>query len=197
MNIFSIAHYIWIFIMIIWGAAKAAARSKLSRKIIIVAAGFMLIASFWRARDQLRYWRNDGALFGHLLVITPNDDYVECLARFKLGLYLHQTGRLNEAMDNYRRVIRIEPDNFQAHVNLGNALDADGRIAEAANEFRTAVRLNPHNYMSHYNLGCELIVLGQRAEAIQELEQALQLKPDFLQAEQRLRELGVPLISKP
>jgi predicted TPR repeat methyltransferase len=182
---------IGIFIVISWGAAEVTARWKLPKTIIAIVAGLVLIAGFLRARDQLGYWRNDGTVFQRVLAVTPDDNYTEGLARLKLGLYWHRTGRVDEAIDNYRRIIQIEPDNLPAHVNLGNALDAAGRLDEAVGEFRTAVRINPQSYMPHYNLGFELMCLGQRDEAIKELRQAMQIKPDFTEAEQRLRELGV------
>jgi len=180
---------IGIFIVISWGAAEVFARWKFPKMIMAIVAGLVLTACAFRTRDQLGYWQNDGTVFRRVLAVTPNNDYAECLARFKLGLYLHRTGRVDEAIANYHRVIQIEPDNLPAHVNLGNALDAAGRLEDAAGEFRTAVRINPRSYMPHYNLGFELSCLGQRDEAIKELRQALRIKPDFAEAEQRLREL--------
>ena len=180
---------IGIFIVISWGAAEVFARWKFPKMIIAIMTGLVLTAYAFRTRDQLGYWQNDGTIFQRVLAVTPNNDYAECLARFKLGLYLHRTGRVDEAIANYHRVIQIEPDNLPAHVNLGNALDATGRLDAAAGEFRTAVRINPRSYMPHYNLGFELSCLGQRDEAIKELRQALRIKPDFAEAKQRLREL--------
>jgi tetratricopeptide (TPR) repeat protein len=187
-------HYVYlpmmgIFLIVSWGSAEVFERWKLPKMILAIMAGLILAACAFRTRDQLGYWQNDGTVFRRVLAVTPNNEYVECLARFKLGLYLHRTGRVDEAIANYRRVIQIEPDNLQAHVNLGNALDAAGRLDEAAGEFRTAVRINPRSYMPHYNLGFELSCLGRHDEAIKELRQALRLKPDFAEAEQRLREL--------
>ena len=180
---------IGIFIIISWGAAEVFARWKFPKMIIAIMAGLVLTACAFRTRDQLGYWQNDGTVFRRVLAVTPNNDYAECLARFKLGLYLHRTGRVDEAIASYQRVIQIEPDNLQAHVNLGNALDAAGRLDKAVGEFRTAVRINPRSYMPHYNLGFELSCLGQRDEAIKELREALRLKPDFAAAGQRLREM--------
>ena len=196
-------HYVYVplmglFIIISWGAAEVLARWKFPKMTIAIVAGLVLTVCAFRTRDQLGYWQNDGAVFRRVLAVTPNNDDAECLARFKLGLYLHRTGCVDEAITNYRRVIQIEPDYLQAHVNLGNALDAAGRLDEAVGEFRTAVRINPRSYMPHYNLGFELGCLGRRDEAIKELRQALRLKPDFAAAEQQLRELEAsPPATKP
>lgn len=49
----------------------------------------------------------------------------------------------NEAMDLYRHVISIQPNNSDAHLNLGFVLRSVGRNDEAGAEFAKAVLLNP------------------------------------------------------
>lgn len=54
-----------------------------------------------------------------------------------------QSPNFPEAIDLYRAVIGIQPNNAQAHYNLGLALRATGRNAEADPEFQRAAQLDP------------------------------------------------------
>jgi tetratricopeptide (TPR) repeat protein len=43
----------------------------------------------------------------------------------------------------YREVVRLKPDDAQAHHNLGDALQRIGQLGEAIAEYREAIRLKP------------------------------------------------------
>jgi protein O-mannosyl-transferase len=181
---------IGIFILLSWGAAAAATRWKLSG-LMTATAGLALIAAAVCTRHQLGYWQNDAKLFRHALAVTPNNDYLTCMALTKIGSYLHQNGLPNEAMEYYHAVIQIDPDYLIAHVQLGLALDSVGRLEEAADEYAQAIRIDPDNYAPRFNLGSVLARLGRRDEAIEQFRQVLRIKPGTEPAIQRLQGLGV------
>lgn len=91
--------------------------------------------------------------------------------------YESRAGTLEQAVDNYRRVIELEPDWVEAHINLGVALYQMGRTDEARTAFRAAVDLDPTNGISRYNLGCVLEEQGQIDEAIEHLRSAARMMP--------------------
>jgi Flp pilus assembly protein TadD len=70
-------------------------------------------------------------------------------------------------------------------------LIALGRGEEALAQFREALRLSPDNPKTHYHLGCALARLGRSDEAVAELLSAIHLRADYVEARQKLRELGV------
>jgi hypothetical protein len=178
---------IGIFIIISWGTAGVFVHWRFPKTVIAIATGLVLTACAFRTRDQLGCWQNDGTIFRHVIVVLP--DYYK--GYLLLGNYYENQDLLNEAMDNYRATIRINPGNLAAHVKLGTILENVGRTEEAVVEFREAVRIDPHGPEVRYNLGCELIRLGRREEAIEQFTEALRLKPDFAIAEQSLQALGV------
>jgi len=45
----------------------------------------------------------------------------------------------------FREVLRLAPDNTEAHRDLGNALELQGKYQAAEKEYREAVRLAPHD----------------------------------------------------
>jgi predicted TPR repeat methyltransferase len=99
-----------------------------------------------------------------------------------------QAGRLDEAIDAYRRAIELRPDFFEALANMGNLLQRTRRRGEAIEAYRRALALRPHEVNVLTALGtCELHE-GRPEAAIAPLEEAVRLRPDYATA---LNALGV------
>ena len=81
-----------------------------------------------------------------------------------------------------REAIRLQPDDADAHSNLGLALAAQGKLDEAIAEYREAIRLQPDSAEAHYNLGIALAHQGKLDEAVAEYRTAIRLKPDYAEA---------------
>ena len=90
--------------------------------------------------------------------------------------------RANEALDSCRQALRTNPDDAQAHNNLGGLLRQIGRVAEGIGQFEQALRINPDFAEAHYNLALATAQMGKVPEAIGHYTEALRLKPDFLPA---------------
>ena len=80
-------------------------------------------------------------------------------------------------MDEYRAVLKINPDSVEAHNNLANLLDDAGRPDEAMAEYQAALRINPKYVAAHNNLGTLLVELGRLDEAMQQYAAAAQQDP--------------------
>jgi len=85
--------------------------------------------------------------------------------------------RLPQAAETYRRILALEPNWIDAHINLGVALYHMGRLEDAHAEFLAAVELDPANGISQYNLGCVLEDLGRIDEAIEHYSRAARAMP--------------------
>jgi len=70
----------------------------------------------------------------------------------------------------FREAIRLEPDSFKAHINLGNDLAKQGRFREAEAEFREAIHLAPDFPGAYYNIAILFIRQGRKPEAAKALE---------------------------
>jgi len=64
-------------------------------------------------------------------------------ARNELGASLAAQGRIDEAIEQFKAAIAIDPNQPDVHFNLGAMLDQKGRSADAAEQFEIALRLNP------------------------------------------------------
>jgi tetratricopeptide (TPR) repeat protein len=93
----------------------------------------------------------------------------------------------------FEHTLKVAPQSYLPHNNLGNALDKAGRTDEAIKHYREALRIKPDYAKAHNNLANALEKIGRTDEAIKHYSEALQIKPHFEQAHNNL---GVALIHK-
>lgn len=79
----------------------------------------------------------------------------------------------HEAVEYYERDAKSEPNNAQAHFNLGTAYYAAENFDAAFKEFQEAVALAPGIDHAHYFLGVLYAQRGDKVNARKELEQVL------------------------
>jgi tetratricopeptide (TPR) repeat protein len=95
----------------------------------------------------------------------------EARLAFEQGYEAQMSGRLEEAVEHYRRSIAIHPT-AEAHTFLGWALSFLGRPDEAIAECETAIAVDPAFGNPYNDIGAYLIDLGRENEAISWLERA-------------------------
>jgi tetratricopeptide (TPR) repeat protein len=103
-------------------------------------------------------------------------------SKLSLAAKHHQAGNLAEAETLYRRILKAEPRNPDAHHLFGVLAHQLGRNDQAVEYIQQAIRLHPKFPAAHNNLGITLKDLGKLDEAIASYLQALRLKPDFAEA---------------
>ncbi|MFI5456158.1 MAG: tetratricopeptide repeat protein [Isosphaerales bacterium] len=69
-----------------------------------------------------------------------------------VGGALLQEGRTEEAGDQFRIALRLQPDSAAVHQHLGALHEVQGELAEAEGAFRTALRLQPRFPLAHARL---------------------------------------------
>ncbi|HEY0342488.1 MAG TPA: tetratricopeptide repeat protein, partial [Steroidobacteraceae bacterium] len=92
---------------------------------------------------------------------------------------LHTQGKLAEAETLYRKVLRKDPDNFDATHLLGVVEMQRGRYAPAIELLSKAVSLNSSQPQALANLGSALLRANRTEEALGRYERALELDPRF------------------
>jgi predicted O-linked N-acetylglucosamine transferase (SPINDLY family) len=103
-----------------------------------------------------------------------------------IAIQHHQAGRLQAAEQIYRRILQAEPNQVEAHINLGAAFKEQGKLDEAVACYRRALELKPDLAEAHSNLGNALKQQGKLDEAVACHRRALELKPDFVEAHNNL-----------
>jgi tetratricopeptide (TPR) repeat protein len=110
-----------------------------------------------------------------------------------LGLQEHQRGRLEQAAQRYRNVLRAQPNHADALHLLGVALHQQGDHRQAAECIGRAVTLGPGNATYHTNLAEAYRALGNLDRAAECCRTALRLQPRSPEA---ANNLGLVLLAQ-
>ena len=88
---------------------------------------------------------------------------------------LYEMGRWDEAVDELRRALALNPYRVEWHFNLGLTLEEAGRYEDAVEAFRGAMNLDPDDTQTLMCLGINLNRIDKPKEAAEIFEKAAQL----------------------
>jgi len=74
---------------------------------------------------------------------------------FRQGFSHQDQGNLDQAIEEYRKAVDLNPNHLKAHTNLGAAYMRQEKYDQAIEEFSMVVKLNYYHANAHYNLGVE------------------------------------------
>jgi tetratricopeptide (TPR) repeat protein len=166
---------IGIYIIIAWIAGEATAKLRLPKVIPAAVGALIIVLLLLATRVQVGYWKSSLSLSEHALAITQNNHIMHTNA----GTALMGVGRIDEAIEHFRRALAINPIYVEARDDLGCALQEKGLDTEAAAEFEDVLRLKPNNATARNNYGFTLSKLGRYDEAIAQFTRALELGTGF------------------
>lgn len=125
------------------------------------------------------------------LSLKPDPEFA-ANAHITLGLSYEELKRYDEALNEYREAIRINPSDGFLHATLASALFSLRRYDEAENAYRRAFELNPLDSNAVVNLAAALQNQAKRDESIKYYREYLRLEAkgrDRATIEQRLSQL--------
>jgi len=161
-----------LFVVVAWGGAELvnAERRRAAAATLALAA---TAACAVLARRQVDVWKDDETLWRHAVAVDPDNP----AARNNLGDLLCIDGRYDEALPQFREMLRTTSDPATAQNNIGYVLRRRGDVAGAETAFREALRLKPDLAETHDELAGVLLDTGRADEARVEFEAALRLDP--------------------
>ena len=168
---------IGLLIPVVWGAKEVLAHYRLPKAVPVMATALVLFACAARTRDQLVYWRGGEELFRHAISVTEHNDLASAYLENNLGNNLYCRGQVDEAIEHYRRAVRLFPGYPLAHNNLGIALMAAGDSEAAMGEYAEALRCEPGYANAHLNLADAMAAKGHNEQAMQHYRKALGIEP--------------------
>lgn len=200
-----------------WASRSSSATTATASRRVAFASGIVLAVLAARATDQGRSWQDSRALFEHTLAINPNS----WSSWFGLGYIDHTEGKrmmdqvgaqarrgedptltrmeatalLADALECYRRTVKLSEYNVAAHHGYGAMLMFFGRYDEAVDQFQEVVvrrqRLRPIVQAKYFDdtdlLGQCLMDAGRPDEAVRAFRDAVRLDPAPADAAAHLR----------
>jgi tetratricopeptide (TPR) repeat protein len=94
----------------------------------------------------------------------------EVIGHAQAGVAAAQQGKLDLAIQEFRKVTELQPDSAAGHAHLGDAYFQKGDYDAAIPELEAAVRLNPGAIDAHETLGVILLIQGSPEAALPHLE---------------------------
>ena len=171
-----------VLILAVWGGYELTRGWRYRVLAWLVAGGAAIVACLPVTRHQIGYWRNSEALLRHALAVTENN----YLAHRNLGFAFYMKGQMDEAISQFQKAVRLEPDAAEAYDHLGITFFNKGQLDEAIRQFGEALRLDPDYADAHYNLGVLFYQQGRTDQAIRQFQETIRLKPDHAEAHHNL-----------
>lgn len=98
----------------------------------------------------------------------------------------HRGGRLAEAEEAYRKILRLRPNHLTALANLGVILRGRGAYADARSLYERVLAINPQDGLTWSNLASLNIAEGRQEEAVAAAQHATQYAPQLATAHDNL-----------
>jgi tetratricopeptide (TPR) repeat protein len=109
------------------------------------------------------------------VVNSQNQDQVQ--DHFLAAQQAQQQGRLDDAVGEYKEVLRLQPQLPEAYVNLGLVYYAQSKFGDSAQALSTAARLRPGMHGVSLWLGIDEVRLNRPAQGVPLLREAVRLDP--------------------
>jgi tetratricopeptide (TPR) repeat protein len=172
---------IGLFIASVWGLGELCVRARIPKVVMALAGTGALICGSALTFQQATFWKDSERLFKHAAEATT-DNYI---AVANVGGALFEAGRLDEAMEFYRRSYQMNPLYAEAVNSIGAVLAARGSD-EAIQWFKQALQIQPAHPQALFNLGNAMAKQGHTLEAVDYFQAALRVRPDNYEARNNL-----------
>ncbi|MGR3309364.1 MAG: tetratricopeptide repeat protein [Candidatus Brocadiales bacterium] len=97
-------------------------------------------------------------------------DLSKAEVHYKQGIEYIKNGKIDEAVAEFERAIKINPEHFHVHAYLGLIYGAEERFDEAIHEYEKAISINPDFADAYYGLAVIYEKKGMFGRAERELE---------------------------
>jgi tetratricopeptide (TPR) repeat protein len=94
----------------------------------------------------------------------------------------HQKGNLKLAESIYKKILKVDKDNFKVLFLLGTLMLQNKNFIEAEALLKKSIKINPDNANTYQNLGFALIELGRFREAKELFYSAIKIEPKHVDA---------------
>jgi tetratricopeptide (TPR) repeat protein len=115
---------------------------------------------------------------------------IDAERQLKHGISLMARGRIDNAVEEFLKIILVNPDYIPAYVNLCSAYRQKGHFEKALAVLGKAKELDPKNFAVHFQLGAVYLDVDKFYDAAKEFRTAIEINPTDADA---LANLGLAL----
>jgi tetratricopeptide (TPR) repeat protein len=154
-------------------------------KIVMVSLITVLLVTYSATTiARNRDWKDGLSLWSKTLQTTPNS----AVAHGNLGRAYIDQGLLEEAIHEFKAVLKIRPRSYKAHYNLGVAYEKKRLFQEAILQYEITINLKPDYADAHYMLGNIYKQQGLLDKALIAYQNVIDIDPEDIEAR---NDLGV------
>lgn len=163
---------IGISVMLAWIVPHLIKNEKLRKKILFPGTISILVILSVLTWWQCSYWKNGIELWNNNLRVTKDNFLVYSL----LGGAYAKAGQYQKAMENFSKVISMNPNDPDAYNEIGIIYSLYGKDKLAIENYSKAIRLQPAYIKAYYNRGKIYDKIGFYQRAINDLNNAIRMK---------------------
>ena len=166
---------IGIYVLVVWGTSKLLADIPFRKPLLAFTTSTFLLCLSIATWIQLGHWQDSETIFRHTIAVTKRN-YV---AHFNLGTALFAEDKVDEAVGEYTKALKIWPSYPDAHNNIGVALHRQGHMEEAITHYEETLRTKPKHITAHLNMAQALVGIGKLDEALVHCSEAILIDPTY------------------
>lgn len=125
--------------------------------------------------------------YNEILKIDPN--HSEALQ--ETGSLLIELKKYDEAEAILKKLIKIDPDNYNGHLLLSKIYHKQGKMNDFLKHQESAYKLRSHTLDGNLEYGIAMTVAGNNKKAVDYLQGCLRFKPDKTKRESIYRMIGI------
>jgi predicted Zn-dependent protease len=163
--------FIGLYIAVAWTFATLLHSRRLKVSLAVVSLAFYGAMGFL----QVSYWRDGLTLMQHTYEVTRDNSFCRDLLAYELNAQ----GRGDEALEEMRAAIKLDPHNPEPYTRMADLLLPAGRIDEAASAYRSALALQENNVDARAGLGWTYLQQKKPADAKREFARAVEADPNL------------------
>jgi len=169
---------IGIYCMAVWLLCDLLPARRGARVVAGAIGATLVLLLAIASHEQVRVWRDTGALFRHALRVTDDNWFAEA----GLGGYAMSQNRLDEAREHFERSLALRPGQPGVYAQLGTLFGRQGKKQLAREHLEQAIRLNPAYADALNDLGNLFMNDDRLDDARRLLERALAAQADLPEA---------------
>ncbi len=173
---------IGVLVALVFGATAILKNTRLDKKNSFFFSAACICALSILASVQTCYWRNSETLWNRAIACTKNN----YPAYNNYASYLIKANRATEAKELCERSLKIKPDYFEAHFNLGLCYGCLSRPLDAIKEYDKTLQSAPDFVRAIIAKAICENLLDRPQDAVENFKKALRIEPDSFEANYHL-----------